>query len=440
MPTAPRSTLLVLAAAASTLAGCSPPRIDPTLAHYIAAIRVIDNHTHVRSTAPDDSDTDALPLDGIPPFPFPARLSPANPDWLAAYRALYGYRYDDFSDAHRAELRATMEKVRKEKGDSFNVWALDQIGTEIMVGNRIAMGPGLPESRFRWASYVDALMLPLATDSEMAATPDTRALYPLEVKLLRRYMTALRLTSLPPTLAGYLASVVTPTLENQRKAGCIAVKFEAAYLRALDFDTDDSSAAARIYARYASGGIPSHADYKTLEDVLFRRIAREAGRLGMAVHIHAFDGFGGFYRAAGSDPILLETALNDSTLRGTSFVILHGGGNAWPHTATMLWKPNVYADISMMTIIDPPSQLAQVLSMWLAQWPDKVLFGSDAFDSPPDAGWEVPAWLATNTARQALGLALTNMMRNGEVTRERAESLAVMVLRGNAARLYHLKP
>ncbi|MGH7582162.1 MAG: amidohydrolase family protein [Gemmatimonadales bacterium] len=253
-------------------------------------------------------------------------------------------------------------------------------------------------------------------------------------------MTALHLDHLPSTLAGYLSSLVTPTLESQRRGGAIAVKFEAAYLRPLDFDAASPEDAARIYARYASGGIPTHAEYKTLEDFLFRYIARDAGRLGMAVHIHSFDGFGGFYRSAGSDPILLESAFNDSTLRGTNFVILHGGGNAWPHTATMLWKPNVYADISMMTIAYPPSQLAQVLSMWLAQWPDRVLFGSDAFGSPPDAGWEVPAWVATHAARRALGLALTGMMRTGEVTRARAETLAVMVLRGNAARLYHLKP
>ena len=38
--------------------------------------------------------------------------------------------------------------------------------------------------------------------------------------------------------------------------------------------------------------------------------------------------------------------------------------------------------------------------------------------------------------RQDLCIALTSMMRDGEVTRDRAKELAKMVLRGNAHQLY----
>jgi len=419
-------------------AACSRPPVDPTLGRFIAGIRAIDNHTHVASTAPVDSESDALPLDGLPPFPFPARLSPDHPDWLPAYHALYGYKFNDVAPAHRAELRTAMARVRREQGDHFPEWVLDQIGTGVMVANRIAMGPGLTAPRFRWVSYVDALLLPLSTAAEREATPDYRVLYPLEEKLLHRYLNDLHVAMLPPTLDEYLHDVVTPTLERQKQGGAIGVKFEAAYLRALDFDDASRDDAARIYAQYLAGGVPPHADYKTLQDFLFRYIAREAGRLGMVVHIHSFEGGGGFYRAAGSDPLLLEPVLNDSTLRGTTFVVLHGGGNAAAHTGALFWKPNVYADISFMAVDYPPSRLAQVLSMWLVEFPDRVLFGTDAFDSGPDAGWDVAAWVGTTTARRALGIALTALMRNGEMTLERAEAVATMVMRGNAARLYHL--
>lgn len=429
---------LGLACSVAAATACARPPVDPALARYIDGIRAIDNHTHVASTAPVDSESDALPLDGIPPFPFPVRLSPDHPDWLPAYRALYGYRYEDLSAPHRAALRTAMARVRREQGDHFPTWVLDRIGTDVMLANRIAMGPGLAPPRFRWVSYVDALLLPLSTDSERTATPDTRALYPLEDRLLHRYLADLRLAKLPATLDGYLRDVVTATLERQAHAGCIAVKFEAAYLRALDFDDASPADARRIYARYVGSGTPSHADYKTLEDYIFRYIAREAGRLGMAVHIHAFEGAGSFYRAAGSDPLLLEPALNDSTLRGTHFVILHGGGNFAAHTGALFWKPNVYADISFMAVDYPPTRLAKVLLMWLVEFPDRVLFGTDAFDSGADAGWDVAAWVGTHTARRALGLALTTLMRNGDLTRERAEAIAMMVMRGNAARLYRL--
>jgi hypothetical protein len=412
--------------------------VDPALAAFIVTIRAVDNHTHVNSTVPGDPDSDALPLDGLPTFPFPARLRPENPEWLAGYQALYGYDHPDLAEPHLSELRATMSRVAKEQGDRFPEWVLDKIGTEVMVANRVAMGPGLAPPRFRWASYVDALMLPLSTETERATNGDSAVLYPLEEALLRRYLKDLQITALPATLDGYLSAVVVPTLEGQRKAGCIAVKFEAAYLRRLDFDDPDEATARAVYARYAAGGAPTHAEYKALEDYLFRAIAREAGRLGMAVHIHSFEGAGGFYRIGGSDPLLLEPAFNDKALRDTMFVIVHGGGIYAAHTGAMFAKPNVYADFSVMPQFYSAAMVAGILRGWLTQYPEKVMFGTDAFSNGPDSGWELSAWLASKTARQALAIALTGMMRDGEITRARAEQIATMVLRSNASTLYKL--
>ena len=227
-------------------------------------------------------------------------------------------------------------------------------------------------------------------------------------------------------------------IEHQRQGGCVAVKFEAAYLRPLDFDEASVESAQSVYSRYATGGEPSHAEYKGLEDFLFRYIAREAGRLGMAVHIHSFEGAGAFYQAAGSDPLLLESAFNDQRLRGTNFVIVHGGGAYASHAGAMIAKPNVYLDISAMTLIYTPATLAGTLRNWLLQYPEKVLFGTDATAFGPDAGWELTAWIGTATGRQALGIALSEMMRNGEVSRTRAEEIATMVMRTNAVQLYKL--
>ena len=47
-------------------------------------------------------------------------------------------------------------------------------------------------------------------------------------------------------------------------------------------------------------------------------------------------------------------------------------------------------------------------------------------------------YLGSATARRALGLALTGMLRDGVITRERAEQLARMVMRENAVALYGL--
>jgi hypothetical protein len=54
--------------------------------------------------------------------------------------------------------------------------------------------------------------------------------------------------------------------------------------------------------------------------------------------------------------------------------------------------------------------------------------------------WEEGAWMGAASARQALGMALTGMMNDGEISRERAIEIARMVLRENAMKLYGFKP
>ena len=416
--------------------------VDSALARYINAIRAIDDHAHpmrpIAPGAPADSEYDALPLDGIPPFDVPNRLKPDDLIWRVAQQALYKIRPDLAGAAYHTELKSTVEKNRATLGERFPTWVLDQVGIDVMLANRIAMGSGLAAPRFRWIAFADPLMLPLDSRDEASRTPDTRSLYPREAKLLQRYMRDLSVRALPATLDDYVRTVVAPTLARQRAGGAVAIKFEAAYLRPLDFDNPNATEAKRVYAKYARGGVPTRAEYKALEDFLFRAICREAGRQQLAVQIHVLETFGGFYSPRGSAPHLLEPTFNDSTLRATKFIIVHGG---WPlvgETQGMLSKANVYADVSMMDDILSPSLLAGVLRQWLGEWPEKVLFGSDAFDGGVEQGWEQIAWVGTTTTRRALAIALSAMMRDGEITRDRAQALARMVLRENAAGVYGL--
>jgi predicted TIM-barrel fold metal-dependent hydrolase len=282
-------------------------------------------------------------------------------------------------------------------------------------------------------------MIPLNNEAARRSNPDYRVFYAGEDKLLKRYLSESKVDALPATLDEYSKKVVTATLERQKRDGAVAVKFEAAYLRSLDFDDASESDARRVYAKYFKGGEPPAPEYKTLQDYLFRYIAREAGRLGMAVHIHAIDGAGSFYKQSGSNPLLLESAFNDPGLRKTNFVIVHGGYPFTRQTASLMGKSNVYADFSAQTFLLYPRALGEVLRNWLEYYPDKVLFGTDAFALTPEVGWEEGGWLAMTTARQALALALTGMMNDGEISRERAIELARKVMRENAVQLYNLK-
>jgi hypothetical protein len=416
--------------------------VDADLARYINSIRAVDSHAHpmrpVAPGAPADSEYDALPLDGIPAFSLPNRLKPDDPIWRQAQSALYHIAPSANGAAYHSALKAAVAAAQKAHGQQFPEWALDQAAINVMMSNRIAMGAGLSAPRFRWIAFADPLMFPLDVSGEAARTPDTRSLYPREAKLLQRYLRDLNVRALPATLDDYVRTVVAGTLARERAAGAAGIKFEAAYLRPLDFDDPDPNAAARIYARYAHGGVPTRADYKTLQDYLFRAIAREAGHQKLPIQIHTLETFGGYYSPRGSAPHLLEPAFNDSTLRsaGTKFVIIHGGWPLVEETQGELSKPNVYTDISMMDVMLSPAVLAGVLRQWLGEWPDKVLFGTDAFDGGAEQGWEQVAWVGSNTARKALAIALTGMLRDGDITRERAQSLARMVLRENAAGVY----
>src|SRR5256714_3176024 len=256
---------------------------------------------------------------GQNPSPLPGPPAPDNPEFVGAGRFLWGYRHDDMTDAHLRELDEAKRRATRDHGDNHPAWVLDQLNIEVMFANRVAMGRGLTPQRFRWVAFDDALMLPLSSEAVRKENPDYAAFYPGEDSLLKRYLSELKLTAIPATLREYTARVVTPTLERQKRDGAVAVKFEAAYLRALDFADASEADAARVYARFARGGAPAAAEYKQLQDFLFRYIAREAGRLGLAVHIHTGAGVGGYYGIVGGNPMMLELVFNDPTLRKTNF-------------------------------------------------------------------------------------------------------------------------
>jgi predicted TIM-barrel fold metal-dependent hydrolase len=159
----------------------------------------------------------------------------------------------------------------------------------------------------------------------------------------------------------------------------------------------------------------------------------------MAIHIHSFPGAGNYFIANDCDPLLLEPVFNDPTLRNTKFVLIHGGGTFYENTSAMLWKPNVYADISLLTRLWSPHQISIVLRDWLSQFPEKVLFGTDAFNNGPGFGWELNAWIASNTAREAITITLSEMVKDHEISLDRAKEIATMVMRTNASKLYNLE-
>lgn len=417
---------------------------DPALAKYIDSIPAIDNHAHV--VAPDmahDRGYDALRCDQLPP---PTTLPPANLRFgvqtRMTWKALYGVEPATAEQAD-ARLPQVQGAARKAHVNDYFEWVLKQANIATVLANRTSMAAELKPPHFRWVPYADALLFPLNNSALKRANPDRKALFGMEEELLRQYLADSSVSSLPATLDEYVNRVVRPTLQRQKAGGAVAIKFEAAYLRPLNFAPAPPEAAAAAYARYAgqtaAGAPPNQADYTLIQNYIFRVIASEAGRLGLAVHIHTGSGCGEFFDDRGADPMLLSSVLNDPSLRSTNFVLLHGGTPFNRSMASLILKPNVYVDTSFLEYFFSPPQLAAILRPWLEFMPEHVLFGSDAGPAGAGLGWEESTWLGSHNARQAVALALTQMMTDGVIGEARAREIADGIFRGNAARLYGLK-
>jgi predicted TIM-barrel fold metal-dependent hydrolase len=243
------------------------------------------------------------------------------------------------------------------------------------------------------------------------------------------------------SLEAYLSNVVDPTLNALKKEGAVAIKFPTAYERTLNIGKVSQSDASTAYKKLLSGRIlDRNADARQLEDFLFFYISQKAGDLGLVVKIHVGIGSHPHFNISGSNPLLLETLVDSPEQQKTKFVLVHGG---WPFVeaaGVMLMKPNVYADFSDQTFLRSSRAVSETIRKWMEWMPEKIMFGSDAYPDPgtPLAGWEEKLYVTTKSARNAVALALTGMMNDGQISRERALELAEMVLRTNAKEIYSL--
>ena len=94
----------------AALLACDGERdgVDRDLATYIDGIKAIDVHAHplryVATGAAKDSEFDALPLDGIPPFQVPLGLRAEDARYRAAQHALFNVSTTDTGAAFAKSL------------------------------------------------------------------------------------------------------------------------------------------------------------------------------------------------------------------------------------------------------------------------------------------------------------------------------------------------
>lgn len=418
--------------------GQASPNADPgyqqIYEHLLKEVRTIaiyDDHGHPGFA--DDSDVDAMT---VPPSHEPFRLRPDNPELIAASKELFGYPYSDNSPEHLKWLVAKKAELRQQySGYQYFDRILDKLNVETMMANRVSMGSYLDPKRFHWVFFVDSFLFPFDNTELIRSNIDESVYIPLQETKLKNELHQAGLTALPASFRDYLA-FVSKILEQNRARGGVSIKFEIAYFRGLHFEDPSESTAAAVYGKYHAGGSPTAAEHAVFEDYLFRYLLREAGRLHLAVQIHTAVGAGDFYSVSKGNVLNLENVLRDPRYDNVNFVLLHGG---YPFQEQAIWlaaRQNVFLDSSLMELYLYPVDLKTVLRHWLLLYPDKVVFGSDAFPFNEAVGAEESDWLGIESARTALAAALTEMILNHELTEAEALRFAHGYLHDNAARIY----
>src|SRR6266851_2586046 len=346
-------------AQASPLPSADVQRIYDRLLKHIDQIPIYDNHSH--ATFPDDSDMDAM---ASPPEESTVmRLRDTNPEFVAAAKALFGYPYDDFKPEHAKWLVGKKKAAEAAGGTAYWDSILDKMNIEICLANRVALAAYLDPKRFHWVFFVDSFLFAFDNHSLIAKNGDM--------------------------------AVYIPPRE----------KAEA------------------IYAQFRAGGVPSEEDYRTFQDYIFRVLIDQAGKLKLPVHFHSAVGIGDYFSLRNGNPLNLENVLRDPRYSNVKFVLIHGG---YPYTLDMIWltaAKNVYTDSSLMGYYVYPSELKNILKQWISLYPERMMFGSDAFPFNDAVGAEETFWLAV-------------LVAEGALTEEKAIELARLYLHDNAAKLY----
>jgi len=402
------------------------------LLKQIEAIPMFDNHAHPGFA--DDTDVDAMA--SPPDESATLRVREDNPEFVAGAKALFGYPYDDFQPDHAKWLAEKKKAAEQSASVSYFDGILDKLNVEICLANRAMMAPYLDPQRFHWVFFGDAFFFPFDNRERQTSTPDMGVYIPLQEKMLARWKKQEGVQGLPEDLAGYEDFVRRTMADNQQKHGAVAIKFEAAYFRSLYFGDPPRAHAEAVYSKYRAGGVPTEGEYKQFQDYIFRVMVEQSGKLHLPMHFHSAVGIGDYFSLHNGNVLNLENVVRDPRYKEVTFVLIHGG---WPYereAALMTAVKNVYLDTSFQSEMLYPSQFKEVLKQLLTLYPDKMMYGSDAFPFNDALGAEESMWLAARTTRTALAAALAELVDEGALTEGKAMELAHGYLLDNAVKLY----
>jgi len=215
----------------------------------------------------------------------------------------------------------------------------------------------------------------------------------------------------------------------------VAVKTQAAYARRLDYADVPAEQAEGPFGQMLQGAQVPPSDVKLVQDHLFWYCVRAATARNLPVKLHT-----GYYAGHDSMPLARLTTNPDDlcnllrTSPDTTFVLMH---ICYPYENEMVaiakqWH-NAVIDMCWAWIISPVAS-ARFLSHFLVTAPaNKILtFGGDYIPVEPVVGHAA-------IARQGIGIALSELVRDGWLSLTDAVELVEPIMRANAARLFRVE-
>jgi hypothetical protein len=220
------------------------------------------------------------------------------------------------------------------------------------------------------------------------------------------------------------------TLSSARRDGYVGLKSIIAYRSGLAVGSPTRGEARAAHAAHVRAGC-GRLIAKDLLDFLFARTLRAARDGQLPLQVHTGTGDRDLDPVLGN-PALLHGVLESGRADDVSIVLLHG---AFPYTAEAALlasvHPNVHVDVSACI---PPHGRQVLVGMWrvvLAVAPlDRIEASSDATGLPEQIA------VAAMRARDTLGEAIEELVRNRAMSPADAERTAADVLGATARQLY----
>lgn len=397
-------------------------------------ISIIDDHGHPGfaeffETVPENKsiafavDKYKSPKDSSAGFPYLEDLH------YEAYEKLYGLSKKELDNPGNLEEITNIYEIKRKEIRSFIDDIMDKSGVETLIANYAIPDSLKNKSNIKFIPVIDSVIFPFDNTylKERFLANSFVGSYEFILSELKK-----KYSYVEEGFDKYL-EFVDRVLEGYIDEKCVGFKLSTSYARNTVFNKVTIDEARASYESAMKGNLES---YTKLQDFLVWYCLDKAVDYDMPVQFHfaVTDNYVKYF-----DPLNLSNIFEDEKLKALKLVILHGGYPRYKNSETLalggLTPNNVYIDISgRIMFANHPKIIAKMLQTWLekpALW-NKIIYGSDVL-------WgERYIYTCSKTARDAVYLALENMIDENIINEEIAIGISKKILRENAIELYKL--